>query len=462
MDQILRLDLLGVLLLTKGFSTQEDHPVLMNVLDLLGIGSDPGQVSVNYQNTINTVRRQFDYYDAREMQVNKELDELLLGWGMHLPGHSLKTQANLSVQVCVAGNRRGPRDKTCGVYNLLNEAERRLDILERVTGPGNMALVCYQEHVFNLGYIKKILDLVDTFVTCSAGMLLGVPEYSPSSLEERTEPPEPDFSIDGMECQENSECLCGCQMQHSLDLLEGMEDFLAGKNTQAVQYLIGAAQANDIYLLRVEGNEGAVFDKIKEMGKKAWETLSTSVKALVESFEDGDDDEKLKAAEAMVENNKKAFQAMKSTPAKINSTAEGSMITLAGNIDNSDATKTIVAGLKTPNDGPKTLDGLLGVMGKAISSGGAIRVKLAEAQKALADLKTATDGANKGDEENKEVVAGNKEKVTEAITEAKEAIKAVKAELTLHNKLMNGLKKLISGISPKIFISEEVEEGKGD
>ncbi|MNR56928.1 hypothetical protein D3C85_1776030 [compost metagenome] len=79
----------------------------------------------------------------------------------------------------------------------------------------------------------------------------------------------------------------------------------------------------------------------------------------------------------------------------------------------------------------------------------------------MAEIKTASSDTT-GDESNKDVAKAKKAKVQDKVKTGKEKLKDVKFELAAHTKLMAGIQKAISGISPKIFIADTDKKGKKD
>lgn len=461
MSLYIQLQLSGLLLNDpqENFS-EATNPVLIGVMQSLGFGrktlSDPKALEDYFTSVIASVEDRFAYYGQSELKVNSSLDDYLKDVLRDLSNNHHERSTTLAMTICGMGNKGGECNCTQAVNELTEEAFNILtrlgEMVEDTECPVSSG--CLIEYVKDLEYLDKVLELVDVFVASKAGAIAGVPEYPPVDAETLDEIPEPDFSLDGMECLDTSECKCGCIMEHPLKIVEGMEDFFNGVESPNSIYFLGVASANGIRLNNYTGNEGATFDALKELGRKAWQQLVDSLKAIKSLFDGNSDEQKVKEAHDSGENNKKAFQAMKAIPAKINDKARAGIISLTESIDVSGKVKSIVAALKTPADAPRVIDGLLGVMGKEAGTSSELNKEFAAATTAVNELKTAAD-STQGDESNKDVVAANKAKVSGKTKIAKEALKKVKFKLAEHNKLMVGIKKAIAGISPKIFIVDE-------
>lgn len=406
-------------------------------------------------NTLECILEVFEYYDSSELTVSMPLNIYLGQVLKDMWDGKFEDQTTLAMNICGRGNKTEEALAGEAIGNLTEEAFNIINrfediLLEEVNYRNNDDLVI---SVKRLEYLDKVLRLVDIFVTAKTGYALGQPEYPLSALQGLEESPEPDFTLPS--CGKEEDCDCGCKLEHPILVLEGMEDYLSGRDTPASVYFLGVGEANNIRLSKLVGNEGKIFDSIKQVGRNAWDQLVKTMTAIKDSFNDKDDAAKLEAAEESADANKKAFQAMEPTPAVINSTAKESLIALATNSDISGKFKEIVSNFNTPSDGPRIIDALLGLMSKSVNSNSELNKELTDANKAVADLKTATDASSTGDESNKEVVAANKAKVTDATKNAKDAVKELKGKLGQHNKLTAGIKKAITGINPKIFIAKE-------
>lgn len=439
------------------------YPVLGKMLDDLGLNKEVigNQKSMGdfFYSVLASVEDRFAYYGRSELKVNPILDDYLKTVLHDLFDGKFERSTTLAMAICGAGNKPGEMNATEGINEITDEAFNLIkflgDLLEDIEGPPNLSdviLMCRR-----LEYLDKVLELVDVFVTTKIGSMLGADEYPPVAMEDLDPLEEPNFELAGVECFKDETCGCGCQFDHPMMILDGMEDFFNGTSSPAREYFMGVADSNGIRLQLYTGNEGATFDAIKELGRKAWEQLVASLKAVKTLFDNSGTKDKVEAAEKLVENNKKAFQAMKNVPAKINDAARQGLFTLTENIDASGKLKSIANQLKAPGDAPRVLDGFMGFLAKTAESGSAIAKEFSDATKALNELKTAADTAGNGDESNKDVVAANKSKVQTKTKEAKESLKKVKFELATHNKLVEGIKKAIAGVSPKIFITDTKE-----
>ena len=467
MGLYLQLHLLGLMLITKMFTFPRDaHPVLTNMLESLGIYSNDGtnadEVKKRLYSVIASLEERFTYYDGTEMKVNFALNHYLMDVFLDLKNGIYERSKTIAMAICGAGNKQGEMTYSDSVNELIDEARFILGKLFAFhRGEDDLPIAILSAYVRQLEYIEKVLELTDTFVTCKLGAIYGAPEYSQASLEDIGELPEPDFDVDGLECSSAADCGCGCVMDHPLKVIDGMEDFLNGVESPNREYFIGVASANNIRLESYTGQEGPVFDAIKDLGLKAWTALSDSLGAIKDLFSTSKSEDKVKVAEQAAESNKKALQAMNSTGAVINNSAREGLSKLMTSIDPSGKAKNLVAALRTPDDAPKVIDALMGLLSKEANSADKLNKELTEAQKVVGEIKTAaTDTA--GDETNKEVAAAKKAKVQAKVKGGKESLKKVKFELSARTKLMQGVHRAISGISPKIFILAEKKEKKDE
>lgn len=469
MGLYIQLHLLGMMLISKMFEfSKDDHPILKRVIESLGIYSSDPMDEKKVRTLLDTVlaclEKNFAYYDAAELKVNSALNLYLLDVFNDMKNAYYERSTTLAMTISGMGNKGGPMDQTSSLELFMEEIRFILGKLTQFhAGEDEIPSAILRNYIRQLEYTEKVFELVDVFVACRLAAEAGLPEYPDVDEADLAEIPDPDFDVDGLECRKDTDCLCGCALEHPLMIIEGMEDFLNGVESPAKEYFIGVAGANNIRLEGYTGNEGPVFEAIKDLGRKSWDALVESLKAIKDLFATSKDEDKVAAAGETGDNNKKALQSMKATAARINDKAKEGIKSLADTIDPSGKIKGLVSSLNTPADGGKVIDALTGAMAKEATSGSALNKEFDAATKAVADLKTATDQAGSGDEANKDVVAANKAKVQTKIKEAKEALKTVKFELGKHNKLMDGIKKAIAGISPKIFIAdEEKKEEKKD
>jgi len=444
--------------------SEEENPHLSNLmfgLGLLGPINEGGQqLREIFHGMLEGIRDRFDYYDGSELKVNKQLNDYLLelrrmGWAEK---PTFPEPRSVAMTVCALGNKLDDDEYTEGCDAIVEFANKRLDDwMDYVTKDCNIHFLSFQRDVDTLHFMEKVLHILDVFVASQFGARHGVEEYAPIDQNELHPVSTPDFSIGGLECQANESCECGCKMDHGIEVLQGLEDYLNGEDTSAARYMQGVALANDIRFRA--GNEGEVFDKIKEMGKKAYESLLESFDAIMEMVSPEDSQARADKIIAKADTNKKALQAMADKSVAINDAAKQGIIKLAEETDPTGKMKTAVNAISTAAIAPRIIDSLLGLLRKEVSGNSGLVTKRNEAKKALDDLKKNTDGASQGDEKNSDVVAANREKVKQGIADAKEALKSVREELKGHNKRMSGYDKAISGINPKIF-SKATEEAE--
>lgn len=463
MSLYLQLGLIGLMLKAPRelALNEEKHPVLVKLLQSIGMDTamydEELELKNRFNNTLSAIDAKFEYYDSTEMKVNGPLAHYLVELKAAYHNGSLENSRTIAMMICAMGNKGGDHDHDEIVDEWISNAR---NLLEDIRGTQNGDKPFVLEHLaFNssrLEYIEKILQLLDVFVTCRLGMVAGVEEFAPMDQADWHSVNDENMFVAGLECSANDVCECGCQLDHAITIIEGMEDLLSGRDTYASEYLRGVANAQNRRLDSITGNEGEILDTIKDMGSKAYDWIVEALKAIFSTVDSAEEGKKEEKASGTAEENKKALQAMTDKTVEINDAAKQGIMKLAQSLDASGKMTKIVSGLRTPGDGSRVIDGLLGVMRKETKAGSKLGAKKTAAETALADLKKATGAASSADETNKEVVAAAKAQVTEKTKLAKEALKAVKKEVSDHNKLLNGIQKAISGINPNIF-SKAVE-----
>lgn len=450
------LTLLGILLESTARPTQDANPVLYRTLQQLGF--DIGQwsewtnedIRTRMHQLLDAAARDIDYYDASELKVNEVLDRYLveLHYNYH-NGHKAPTD-QIAALICAYGNKVVEKDSKAGVALWIEQACNIIDSMRDLvdTDGESAALGLY---VGYLCYCERILQLVDVFVTAHNGMLAGMEEYAPADYNDVYPMYIPDFTT-GVECGGHQGCECGCQMDHPIKALEGLEDLLSGREgTEAARYTAGVLFANDIRLTAYQGNEEGVIDSIKEMGTKAYEWIKEALASFFDMFSSESAEEISKEAESVAEANKKAIQAMEKKDVQINDAAKKGIVALAASIDSTGGVGKVVAKLTTPASASAVLDGLQAILNKQLSKQGKLGEKLEAAKAAHDELKAANTKASTTKEGNKDVVANAKSNVSDKIAKAKEKLAELRKAAGEQKKFVAGINKCIKGIGPKIF-----------
>jgi hypothetical protein len=464
MSPFQKLGLIGMLIngLDKVKFSQEENSRFLQYLVSEGIGEVTRENLVLQLNgNISIIGRQFDYYDSSEMTTNKALCEYLgalandIGNGNHPPAR------DVAMIITAQGNKPGSSNNQEGVETLLAMARGILDKYEDLDGDElpEQPDEAYQVDARTLEYIDRVLSLVDVFTTARFGMLAGIEEYAP--LDYNAVHPIETFDIAGVECGGDEACKCGCVMDHSLTMLQGIEDYLGDKtSTPDYYYFEGVTRANGLGMDNISGSEGPVFDAVKNLGKVAYKAAMETwdnVKALFDESEEDADDNVTNVAD----DNKKAIQSMDSADAKINDNAKSGIIAMAEKVDPSGNMGKIVARLEGPSSAGGVIDGLLGLLGTNSALTKEIDGEKKAAEDALADLKKTSESVS-GDDSNKDAAAAAKASMQDKISKAKEAVAAVKKKAQDHNKATKGIRKAIRGITPHIFISVAPKKAKED
>lgn len=468
MNHYHRFGLVGVLLNSLGKTppTPEQNPVLTDYLNKHGIGPvTQDNLILQLQGSVNILEREFDYYDSSELKVNEVLDQYLTDLFNTVQNGSFPSIRDVAMNVCALGNKGGAHAEEDGVECFIDGARAILnrydEVLEFETLPEQSDEV-YSADARKLEYYANVLSIIDVFATSRLGMLGGLEEYAPMDYNYLNPVIVTDWNIAGAECSQTEDCQCGCTVEHALTLLQGMEDYLEGNtDTPSAIYFNGVARANGLYLDRIEGNEGRVYDAIKELASAAYEAAMSSWKTVQEWFSsDSAEKEKNDATVEKADDNKKLLQTMQNKGVQINDAARKGIQELAQKIDPSGKIKEVVGRLTSPGSASGVIDGLLGKLNEYSSKGTALQDVKKKAEETLADLKKATTIS--GNDDNKEAADAAKAGVKEKIKNARAAVSGAKKAVTEHNKITAGIRKAIEGITPHIFVTEGVTSKKDE
>lgn len=459
-----KLGLIGMLIngLDKTTFSPEDNRHFLQYLTTQGIGEvTRDNLLLQLNGNVDIIARHFDYYDSSEMATNKPLCDYLIELSNDIGNGNYPVPRDVSMIITSLGNKPGPSNNQDGVEILIAMAKRALDKYEDLDGDElpDQSDEVYQADARRLEYLDRILSLVDVFVTARFGMLAGIEEYAPLDYNEVH--PIESFDIAGIECGGNESCKCGCSLDHSLTMLQGIADQLGDKtDTPDYYYYEGITRANGLGMDNISGSEGPVFDAVKNLGKVAYKAAMETwknVQALFDESEEEADDTVTNVAD----DHKKAIQSMDSADAKINDNAKTGIIAMAQKVDPSGAMGKIVARLSGPSSAGGVIDGLLGLLGTNSALTKDIDGEKKAAEDALADLKKTSESVS-GDDTNKDAAAAAKASMQDKISKAKEAVAAVKKKAQGHNKATKGIRKAIRGITPHIFISVGPKKEKDD
>lgn len=459
-----KLGLIGMLIngLDKVKFSSEDNTHFLQYLVNQGIGEvTRDNLVLQLNGNVDIIARHFDYYDSSEMATNKPLCDYLIELSNDIGNGNYPPPRDVSMIITSLGNKPGSSNNQDGVEVLVEMAKRVLDKYEDLDGDElpDQSDEVYQADARRLEYLDRILSLVDVFVTARFGMLAGIEEYAP--LDYNAVHPIETIDIGGFECAGNETCKCGCSLDHSLTMLQGMADQLGDKtDTPDYYYFEGVTRANGLEMDNISGSEGPVFDAVKNLGKVAYKAAMETWKNVQALFDESEED-----ADSNVTNdaddNKKAIQSMDSADAKINDNAKAGIIAMAAKVDVSGAMGKIVARLEGPSSAGGVIDGLLGLLGTNSALTKDIEGEKKAAEDALADLKKTSESIS-GDDTNKDAAAAAKAGMEDKISKAKEAVASVKKKAQDHNKVTKGIRKAIRGITPHIFISVGPKKEKDD
>lgn len=422
-------------------------PRLLGLLNNRSVFSVDRNVLTNKVNTlVDDLTRQVNAFNQEDFEVNSSTDEYLMELADFLGSDADISLVEVAQTICSVGNRGGLKKDSEGFIRIKNVCLRKLEeCTDQVTPRDTIAVIK------TISNCIELLKSVRVFVLSQTGALAGVDEFPPSSLVDLPESSDPDFLIDYVEGVEL------LQLDHSIRVLSGMEGLSLNLDNTDVDYFKTVSRLNKVNLDSVIGNENKVLDAIKDSGVKLYESLLKSLDSVKKTFSPKSIKEQGERIAKKGEENKKALQAVKETGAVVNDKAKEGLSKLAEESDPKGAMSKVVSGLRTPGDGARVIDGLLGMVNKIVSSNSEVDKRFTEAKTALEGLRKSTTEATKGDGESPEVVTANKTAVQESIKAAKEKLKEVKEEVTIVKKSMSGLEKAITGINPKIFIKTEEE-----
>lgn len=457
------LGLVGILIkeIKAGKDLTQDITALRNHMAGQGVGSlDLNDLVTTFNRYINTAERDISCFDAEEMKVNQQMNEVLLDFKRDLMAGAVISQKELSMLLCMAGNKGGEFTHTEGVKAL---ADMALFCIGNYVNDNNVDFLCSQEigEIYSgFASVEKIvntLTTVDMYLTTRYGLLNGVPEYSPVDHGYIETVKEENWEVAGMECASTDDCGCGCVAERNFDeglrRLQGIEDFLNGVESDDRLYFEGTAVANGIKLEQFAGQEGPVFDAIKKLASEAWKAVSESWDSIKDWFTGDKDKETDEAILATADDNKKAIQSIADKSAEINDKAAAGIKALATKTDPSGDMAAIVAKLRTPTTAAGVIDALMGLLNKQTGPGSDLASEQKKTEAALADLKKASTSIQ-GDDSNKEAAAATRSDAQIKIKAAKAAVTESKKKVKDHNRITAGIRKAITGITPHIFVSE--------
>jgi len=451
-----KLGLLGLLINSLGKTSfcKDDNAHLLKYFEDLGIPAIDRETLVRQLNeTVNIIGDHFEYFDGGEMATNEPLSKYLSSLSAEIAKGVFPSRREVSLAIIRYGNLQGTADNRNGADELIAQARRVLDPYEALDGDEvpDHSDERYKADSALLEYLDSVLTLVDVFSTARFGMLAGIEEFAPLDYNEVNPL---DFDVAGIECGGTDACKCGCTADHSLKMLQGIEDYLGGKeNTPDFFYFEGVTRANGMVVENISGSEGPVFDAVKNLGKVAYKAAQETWENVLKLFE-SDEDEQDTNITNDADDNKKAIQSMKDKAAAINDKAKAGITAMASKLDPSGAMSKIVARLEGPGSAGGVIDGLLGLLGTNSELTKSIDTEKKAAETALADLKKSAESVS-GDDSNKDGAAAAKALINEKISKAKETVASVKKKAQGHSKVTKGIRRAIRGITPHIFVSKE-------
>jgi len=466
-ESIYRLGLMGTIYsrLDETAIDAGQSPQLLEYLKGHGIALTKEALREQITRCSEVVGRELDYYDESELKVNQLLERYLVQLLEDMHSGLRHTGRDISMMICSLGNKNNDHECQSAVGNLISAAYSLLETFNSEERLNDLSVEICNAVSSQLAYIAKILSLVDVFVTSRLGMLAGLEEFAPVDYNYVNTVPMMDW-VAGTECTTLEDCACGCAFEkafdHPLSMLQGIEDFLNGTESSDRLYFEGVANANGIRLQLYTGNEGPVYDAIKELGRKAYDAVMAAWTAVKDWFDSDGEKEKDKVVESTADDNKKAIQGMdKAADAQINDAAKTGIAALAAKVDPTGAMGKIVARLSNPASASGVIDGLMGLLTKQSAGSSDLQDEKKKTEAALAELKKAGDSAN-GDDKNAEAAAATKSGMQEKIKNAKAAVNSAKKKVKEHNKITEGIRKAITGITPHIFVAEGAAATKDD
>lgn len=357
--------------------------------------------------------------------------------------------------ICALGNAEGDVDVSEGLGCLLKRiGELKEDYFHAIENREPLeALNLLADQLVEVFYICQA---VTTFTMAKYGAVKGVGEHFGQNVAETpsdtgdaatdhtdTFKEDTDNSVDGME--------------HLLTLLIGAEHFIQGTETPTYEqrYALGVIGYD---LERIDGMEGAMWDKVQAGLKKLFENIKTGLVSIKENYLD-------KSIEAIADDvretadvNKKAINASKEKSAVLNETAKAGINNLAAKTGNEEI-KTIAATLTTLGTASGVIDKLLVVFNKKYSEAQALQTEFNNVDKMVRDLEKESGGTPPSDED-KEAISVKKAAMTEKSKELNAKFTELKKKFAAHRKEVAAIAKAIKGIVPGIFTIVKEEQKK--
>lgn len=316
-----------------------------------------------------------------------------------------------------------------------------------------------------LVFLATLAQIVCTFMISKYGSEVGVGEHFgcnvkevPTDLSAKDTDHSESFEPDEVEGTE--------QFDHFATMLQGLEEFHAAggyvsteQQSYAQRYLMGVMMSRGIISDRIDGNEGAVWDKVKAAMLKAFQVVKDGLVAIKENYFDKSLQEMADDIKEASEANKKALAAVEQKDATLTDSAKAGIERLAA-ATNNDGVKTAVGSLTTVSSAPGVIDKLMTEFTTVFNKGTELEKTFNEVDSDLKALESSVSGDVPADGD-KEAISVKKAAITEKSKETREKFDGLKKELADQRKVAGAIVKAIKGITPGIFYAEK-KEGASD
>lgn len=367
-----------------------------------------------------------------------------------------------SATLCALGNA----DLTYTESEGLTELKRALVELRDVYCAGVEAGKDYDamnEMSDHLVFLQSLSHIVCTFMIAKYGSESGVGEHFgcnvqdiPTTLSEATTDHSASFEedsdgVDGLE-----------QFTHLNTMLQGLEEFHAAggyvevaKQTFAQRYVTGVMISRGILPTNIEGNEGAMWDKIKAAMLKAFQVVKDGLVAVKENYFDNSLKEMADDIKSASDANKKALAAVERKDATLTDSAKAGINRLSAATGN-DNIKSAVASLTDVSSAPGVIDKLMAEFTTVYNGASALEKTFNEVDSDVKALESSVSSDTPGDDD-KEAISVKKAAITEKSKEARAKFDDLKKQLATQRKTVGAISKAIKGITPSIFYAEKKE-----
>lgn len=365
----------------------------------------------------------------------------------------------LTATICSLGNADTNYSVATGISNfkefIISVSERYLELLDVKIKDLDKLNAC----VDAMDKIQTLSNAVVTFMIAKYGSANGGSEHFGVNVESIST----DLAESNDDVVDSFNVILEDPTTNDLDhygtMIEGLEHYVTNPNkdfSYAQRYLNGVLISHGVRLNNIEGNEGAIWDKVKTGLQKAYVIIRDGLTAMKENYFDKSlqviADETSDAANA----NKKALNAVSAKDATLADKVKGSIKRLGDNTKNQDVINAL-SGLSTVTDAPNVIDKLMIAFTKVINEGTELEKEFNQIDSDLKALESSTT-SDTPDDEDKEAIQIKKQAISTKSKELKDSFNELKTKLNLQRTNASAISKAIKGITPSIFVAPNSED----